>query len=251
MLVGMTRAKKYLVLFIIFGLIIIAVVFFYNDRANAPEPTEKQQITEEQPQLPTFNRSQFSLEDPASIWVVVNKARPMDLTFAPSNLVAPDVPVNTTKSGEENTIRKDVADALKPMLEAARAEGHDLFMASGYRGSQLQKTYYDGYVARDGQAAAELYSARPGTSEHQTGLSLDLSSADRSCYLETCFGASSAGKWLATNAHMYGFIVRYPEGKESITGYQYEPWHFRYVGKDLALELQRNSQTMEEFFGIN
>lgn len=256
MLDGMTKAKRYVITFVIFDLIIIAALLFYMDRADAPEPTENQQTSTEQPADPqpniaTFDKARFSLDDPTSIWVIVNKTRPIDLGFAPGDLVTPDVALNSAKSAEENMLRKEVGVALKPLLDAAKAEGHDLFLASGYRSSQLQKTYYDGYVARDGQAAADLYSARPGTSEHQTGLSFDLASADRSCYLEICFGASPAGKWLAANAHTYGFVVRYPEGKESITGYQYEPWHFRYVGKDLAGELAKSNETLETFFAVN
>jgi D-alanyl-D-alanine carboxypeptidase len=109
---------------------------------------------------------------------------------------------------------------------------------------------YNGYVAKDGQAAADRYSAKPGTSEHQTGLAMDVCLANSGCSLEQAFGDTPAGKWVAANAHKYGFIVRYLPGKDAITGYEYEPWHLRYVGIELATELQRNNKTMEEFFGL-
>lgn len=92
--------------------------------------------------------------------------------------------------------------------------------------------------------------ARPGTSEHQTGLSFDATSPDQTCHLEICFENTSQGQWLVANAHAYGFHLRYQEGKESVTGYQYEPWHFRYLGKDLAGELHEKNLTLEEYFKL-
>ena len=93
-----------------------------------------------------------------------------------------------------------------------------------------QKQLYDGYVAQMGQDEADKISARPGTSEHQTGLAFDVTLPSGECFLETCLGAMPEGEWIAANAYKYGWIVRYPEGKEDITGYSYEPWHLRYVG---------------------
>jgi D-alanyl-D-alanine carboxypeptidase len=114
----------------------------------------------------------------------------------------------------------------------------------------LQKQFYDSYVGQDGQEAADRYSARPGTSEHQTGISFDATSLSETCHLEICFETTPEGKWIAEHAHEYGFIIRYLKDKESVTGYQYEPWHLRYVGKELAAELKRTGLTMEEFFGL-
>jgi len=136
------------------------------------------------------------------------------------------------------------------MFETAKNDGIDLMLGSGYRSYDVQAFYYNNYVNTYGQAEADRFSARPGTSEHQTGLALDVSGIDRVCYLEVCFEEQPAGKWVADNAHKFGFIIRYPEGKESITGYQYEPWHLRYVGQELATELNSLSLTMEEFFEI-
>jgi zinc D-Ala-D-Ala carboxypeptidase len=140
--------------------------------------------------------------------------------------------------------------ALEQRFAAAAEDGVTLVFGSGYRSEALQRQFYESYVARDGQAAADRYSARPGTSEHQTGLAVDITSVGGRCHLEVCFEDLPEGQWLAANAHRYGFIIRYPDGKESITGYQYEPWHMRYVGTELSAEINRTGLTLEEFFGL-
>ncbi len=136
------------------------------------------------------------------------------------------------------------------MFAAAAKDGNQLLLASGYRSEGLQRTLYNGYVQKEGQAAADRSSAKPGTSEHQTGLAADVGAASRKCEIEVCFGDMPEGEWLANHASHYGFIIRYPQGKEAVTGYEYEPWHIRYVGVALATELLPTQQTMEEFFSI-
>jgi zinc D-Ala-D-Ala carboxypeptidase len=247
---------KRLKVILIFVIIVLAggagALYF---RRSKPEPTPNQAqstLTEEtasETQKP-FDKSQYSLTDLDSPWLVANKNRPLPSTYKPSDLVTPAVTLNSKKTAEENTLRAAPATALKDLFGAAKDMGFDLMLASGFRSYSLQNTYYSSYVARDGQAAADRYSARPGTSEHQTGLSLDISRNDRTCYLEECFGETAEGKWLAENAYKYGFVLRYPNGKESSTGYQYEPWHFRYVGKALATELFKQRLTIEEFFAL-
>ena len=133
--------------------------------------------------------------------------------------------------------------ALVRLQNDAYVLGYDMSLISGYRSYDYQKQLYEGYVARDGQAAADRYSARPGTSEHQTGLAFDVAS------LEQSWGDSEAGKWLAAHAHEYGFIIRYPKGKEHITGYMYEPWHIRYLGYDIACDVYASELTLEEYLG--
>jgi D-alanyl-D-alanine carboxypeptidase len=134
------------------------------------------------------------------------------------------------------------------MVKDAKKDGANLMIGSGYRSYDVQQFYYDNYVATYGQAEADKFSAKPGTSEHQTGLSLDFANTSQKCYLEICFENTHEGKWLKNNASKYGFILRYPKDKDDITGYQYEPWHFRYVGTDLAEQLAEENQTLEEFF---
>jgi D-alanyl-D-alanine carboxypeptidase len=147
-------------------------------------------------------------------------------------------------------IRPDVAKAIETMFTAAKKDSITLVFGSGYRSGSLQQQFYNSYVARDGKAAADRYSARPGHSEHQTGLSFDLTSLNGKCHLEICWQDTPEGKWVAKHAHTYGFTLRYINGKESITGYQYEPWHFRYVGTELATKLYESNQTLEEYFKL-
>jgi LAS superfamily LD-carboxypeptidase LdcB len=200
---------------------------------------------------PGFNKNMYSLSNPDSIWVIANKSRALPGNYVPADLTVPDVKLRLSSSEEQMRFRKVAAGALKLMFDAASKDGVTLVFGSGYRSYALQKQFYDSYVAKDGQAAADRYSARPGTSEHQTGLAFDATSVSRKCHLEICFENMAEGKWLASHAYKYGFTLRYKSGKESVTGYQYEPWHFRYVGKELAKELFTTNQTLEEFFGLD
>lgn len=198
-----------------------------------------------------FNKKAHSLEKPDSIWVIANKSRPLPADYRPADLVKPDVPILEHKSTDEMSVRQGIAKPLETMLADAAAEGIQLRLASGFRSYSLQKTYYESYVRAYGQAEADRFSARPGTSEHQTGLVVDLSTIGSDCYLDACFATEPGGKWVAANGHKYGFIVRYPKNKESVTGYIYEPWHLRYVGPELAAEVHsQGNVTLEEFFGL-
>lgn len=138
----------------------------------------------------------------------------------------------------------DAGAALSEMINAAAKEGIKLYQISGFRSYSTQVTLYNNYVARDGKAEADRYSARPGHSEHQTGLAFDLNS------LEQSFGQTKEGKWLAANCWKYGFIIRYPFEKESVTGYMYEPWHVRYLGKDMAKKVYESGLCLEEYLDI-
>ena len=127
---------------------------------------------------------------------------------------------------------------------AAAKEGLSIYLQSGYRSYHDQEIIYDNYVKEDGKEAADTYSARPGYSEHQTGLCIDVNTID------DAFGYTPEAAWLAEHAHEYGFIIRYPQGKESYTGYKYEPWHIRYVGSKLATKLHKSGQCLEEYLNI-
>jgi D-alanyl-D-alanine carboxypeptidase len=199
--------------------------------------------------LPSSTPFQARVEDytqPSSLWALVNKTHPIPITYAPAGLVLPDVPERTDKSIEERSLRSDAAGPVKHMFDAATADGHSLMIASAYRSATLQKTYFNNYAAISGVAAANLYSAFPGQSEHQTGLAIDISSVSRNCYLDTCFMKTLDGIWLAANGYKYGFVLRYPEGKTDITGYNFEPWHYRYVGIDLATALYKSGLVMDQ-----
>lgn len=198
----------------------------------------------------TFNKNANSTTDPASLWVIVNKHKALPSAYVPSNLRNPNVPLRLDAGSPEMKLRDEAATASETMVADAKREGINLMLVSGYRSFADQQAVYQSFVAQDGQAKADATSARPGHSEHQTGLAADFGTIDRKCELETCFGDTNAAKWLVTHAPKYGFILRYPKGSQHIVGYEYEPWHFRYVGKDLAAEVNRTNKTLEEFFGL-
>lgn len=134
--------------------------------------------------------------------------------------------------------------ALQRLQAGANQDGYSMPLLSGFRSQQTQETLYNRYVARDGKDLADTYSARPGHSEHETGLAFDIGSIDNN------YGETNAGRWLKEHAHEYGFIIRYPKGKEDITGYQYEPWHVRYLGVEHAKKIYEKNITLEEYLGI-
>jgi len=225
--------------------------FVFNQKAEAPEQPDQateQSDVAEQPQ--GFDKTQYSTDEVDSIWQVINKTRPIDLSYIPVDLVDVNVTKRDDKSAEELMLRQEAATALETMFVAAKVDGIDLMLGSAYRSAALQETYYSNYVTNFGQEEASKFSAKPGTSEHQIGLAADLSSVDKTCYLEICFSETPEGQWIAVNAHKHGFIIRYLKGKEDVTGYQYEPWHVRYVGQNLAAAIYKTQQTMEEFFGL-
>lgn len=240
---------------IIFAAVFISVIGFsawrvFSQRA-ADSDTSGTKNTGQRSQEASFDKSRYPVDKPGSLWWVVNKNRPLPDGYVPPDLVVPGVKLRLAASAEQMQLSKTAEPALKDMFAVAAADGVTLVFGSGYRSEALQKQFYDSYVAQDGQAAADRYSARPGTSEHQTGLTFDVTSASGGvCDLEICFADTPEGKWVTANAHKYGFIIRYPMGKETVTTYQYEPWHLRYVGTDLAAELKKTKQTMEEFFGL-
>lgn len=196
---------------------------------------------------PTFDKTANSVDDPNSIWVVSNKKRPLNpADFAPNDLSMPQ----SVENEFSQPLREPAARAVERMVADAAAAGIPMRIISAYRDYATQVSLYNRYVARDGQAAADTYSARPGHSEHQTGLAVDFDDHGQ-CYLNACFADTAAGQWLAANASNYGFINRYPNGAEAITGFTFEPWHYRYVGPELATEMKRtNTATLEQFFDL-
>lgn len=245
--------KRKLVIFSVIVVAGIAILFlFFNNQANAPEQnTQNAENSEQSTENPAeFDKTKYSIDDQTSIWLVVNKQRPISTDYIPADLVDVSVNKRPDKSAEELMMRQEAAKAMEDLFAGASTENINLLLGSAYRSATLQNTYYSNYVATYGQAEADKFSAKPGTSEHQTGLGADLSTADKSCYLEICFADTPEGKWLAANAYKYGFIVRYMKGKEDITGYQYEPWHIRYVGVDLAKQIYDANQVMEEYFNL-
>ncbi len=250
-------SKKKLFLVIICLILFVAVLWCFKRQASAPlAPTDNQTTQADQkankpqkkkpetnptrsaPKAPAKDSS-ITVSNPNDILVVVNKKRALPNNFYPNDLVS---------VGSGQTIRSVGATSLSKLLSAAKKAGVGMYVISGFRSQGSQASIYNSYVTRDGQVAADRYSARPGHSEHQTGLAADLGNGN--CNLDGCFANTPAGKWLASNAHKYGFIIRYPSGKESITGYIYEPWHVRYVGVDVATKIKNSGQTLEQYMGL-
>jgi len=222
--------------------LVIAIVLLAPTPSSKPSsaPSTTPSSTPTPTPTPTFNKAQFSIDDAASLWVVVNKTRQLN----PKNYAPALTALNLPGGGQ---MRPEAAAALTQMFaDYQAASGAQLKVVSAYRSYSTQVSTYNGWVSRLGQAQADRQSARPGFSEHQSGLAVDINTgADQG------FGATPAGMWLAANSYKYGFIVRYPDGLEPITGYEYEPWHFRFVGVDLATEMHATGvQTLEQFFEL-
>lgn len=197
-----------------------------------------------------FNKNLYPLDQASSLWVVVNKGRILPSSYVPADLVAPNVPLRLGSTNSEMRVRADVAAGMEKMFAAAKLDGINLMLASGYRSYTNQSATYFGFVSSSGVAQADTFSARPGHSEHQTGLAADIEPTSRTCELDQCFANTPEGKWLAANSYKFGFIIRYEQTTQGLTGYEYEPWHIRYVGNALAQQIYQTGQTLEQFFGL-
>ena len=184
-----------------------------------------------------------NIQSASSPLVVVNKQRPLNpKTYVPS----PRVNVNGVP------LHKDAAAALKQMAAAMKAAGAGtLWLNSGYRSYNTQVSVHSRAVNNLGLTAGEKLAARPGYSEHQTGLAADVSAIGQGCSIQVCFAKTKAGKWLAANAWQYGWVLRYENGQTAVTGYQFEPWHFRYVGIEVATDYKaKRAKSLEAFWGL-
>ncbi len=189
---------------------------------------------------PAFNMRKYTLDAPSSRWVVVDKLRPLNpRKYEPSDLVRVSIPRTFSA-----TIRREANTALT-LMNKEFVQSHPkygLVVHSGYRSYATQKAVWDGDYT---------LTALPGYSEHQTGWAVDLAGKNGKCAIYECFANTTEGKWLAANSYKYGFILRYPKGMQNVTGYQFEPWHYRYVGTLLSIEMHnRNIKTLEQFFGL-
>lgn len=181
-----------------------------------------------------------------SIVTLVNKQNSLTESDVPSDLVTVDVPT-VLENPEVNQLRKVAANALKSMFDEAIKDDIHLHARSGYRSYNTQVQLFQSYTDRNGEEAANRYSAKAGQSEHQTGLVMDVTAGSVNFQLSEEFGETAEGTWLREHAHEFGFIIRYPEHKEDITGYIYEPWHIRYLGIEMATKVYESGLTYEEF----
>lgn len=240
-------SKKIIALFIIIAApaLTLATAGWYITGAN----NKKNQSSEKLPNK-TIDKASYDINSPSSYSVLVNKGRRLPSAYQPKDLIIPNVPLRSSDTSAEMKLRAEAARSLESMFLKASKAGLNLLLVSGHRSYSSQAAIYNRNVKNDGTEKTDMTSARPGHSEHQTGLAADIGAKSRTCELDICFGNTPEGRWLAADAHKYGFIVRYAEGKSSLTGYDFEPWHLRYVGKDLAGALQAAGKTMEEFFGL-
>ena len=182
------------------------------------------------------------VSDPDDLLVLVNKFNYLPKNYKPSDLVYID-----GAYGNKVPIRSVLKDDFIALQKSAKDElGISLMPTTAFRDQNFQKVLYDKYVKKDGIKKADTYSARPGDSEHQTGLAIDL----KNTALKKTRLSDENYKWLEENAHKYGFIVRFPKGKEQITGYKFENWHIRYVGKKAAKEIIDNNLTLEDYVDL-
>jgi D-alanyl-D-alanine carboxypeptidase len=232
----------------------LAVVLVKDDAAAPVTHSQSSTNTAKQSTPAAFNKHRYSTQQANSLWVIVNKPHGLNPSaYVPNDLVVPTIPLRSTITGDEEHVSNVMAPALEQMAAAAKQDGVTLNLQSGYRSYNFQVNLYNSYVKSEGQAQADQESARPGHSEHQTGLAADIGGVTTpSCNVAQCFADTTEGKWLAAHAYEYGFVIRYPAGKEAVTGYEYEPWHVRYVGSDLSQEMHRQGvTTLEEFFGVS
>lgn len=199
------------------------------------KPTEQitqPEVTETQPTEPETEATTTEQEEVTPTYInnilIVNKSYPLPKDYRPDN----------------DELTPETSNAFDKMRVDAQAEGLNLYISSGFRSYEYQAQLYQRYADRDGYEKADTYSARAGYSEHQTGLAFDLNTIDDS------FANTPEGKWVAENCWKYGFILRYPKGKEAQTGYQYEPWHLRYLGEDMAKKVYDSGLCLEEYLGI-
>jgi D-alanyl-D-alanine carboxypeptidase len=198
--------------------------------------------------LSTNGNGEAVVTNPEDLAVVVNKQRSLPATYIPNDLVEPNVPFTFKAKIEKRMLRSKAAAALEQLFAQAEKEDIHLFGVSGYRSYVTQKSVFAGNVKNQGEAEAAKISAIPGQSEHQTGLAIDVTNATPEDQLVESFGNSKEGKWLAAHAADFGFIIRYPEGMESLTGYAYEPWHIRYVGSTISKDIYTKKITLEQYF---
>lgn len=221
-----------------------------SQETDGTTPSETSQQAEDSGAKSTADSDTLVPEDmdsPDSITVIVNKLRALPADYTPDDLV--ELSSDFTDGNQQ--LREEAAEAAEDMFVAAQEDDIELQAISSFRSYDYQQQLYDSYLERYGDDNTNGMSSRPGHSEHQTGLAMDIDSPDGQHTLQTSFGQTEAGEWLAEHAHEYGFVVRYPEDGQDITGFQYEPWHLRYFGEQFSTRIFNNSGVAEDEFGLD
>lgn len=240
------RIVRYLLVFL--TLLLCIGIWFRVKPAGTPssKPQETEDTAETTPEpTPLPNE----LIDPSSVTVLVNKTHSLPADYVPASLVTPYV-LSISDVIQVNSL---AADQLKAMVTAAEESGVTLYLTSGYISYETQDDYFNDRAGMVGEAEANKIIAKAGFSEHQTGLAFDFSDNASGTATTVAFAETDAGKWLIEHAWEYGFIMRYPEGKETVTGYSYQPWHYRYLGTDVTKAMHEIAAdlTMEEYYNVN
>lgn len=215
-----------------------------NIKINQPIEIKQQKEESNSSDQESFYTNIQIIDVPIKTDVLINKQNKLPKNYIPENLVRLDLP----QLDDRKHYLTDVAyQALKELIGEAYENNHNIVIVSAYRSYQSQKDIYNRYVKRSGKRTADTYSARPGHSEHQSGLAVDVSTKSLNGSLTQKFASTPEGLWVSQNAHLFGFIIRYPINKSHITGYIYEPWHLRYVGVDIAVNIHQCQCTFEEY----
>jgi zinc D-Ala-D-Ala carboxypeptidase len=246
------RTKKPLIILMVFILVLSTAIFVgcnfstvqgllgLNDGQQAMDDAAEKQA----------RQAAWQEASQQGILILVNKQYPVDQDYKPDDLVAMKY-YAPEREASGRYMREQAAVAFNQLVEAAALDGIELKMTTAFRSYGYQKIIFDNYANQYGEEAANIFSAKPGQSEHQTGLAVDVSSPSINYELTEAFGDTPEGKWLSINAHEFGFILRYPKGKEAVTGYMFEPWHLRYVGLFVAKEIYNEDLTLEEYLENN
>ncbi|MCR3757655.1 M15 family metallopeptidase [Clostridium felsineum] len=235
--------KKFLVTIIIITAIFSSLFIYTNNQSKKIAINQsKKKISTNKKQKKETSKTEIKQQN----ILLVNKQSKLSGNYTPQNLRVPNVKFMNSSDPNVRQMESEAATALENMFAGASKDGFTLLAVSGYRPYEYQKKLYDEKVEKDGKAEADKYVAEPGTSEHQTGLAMDLLSTEYTS-LDDGFMNTNSYKWLLQNCGKYGFIIRYPKDKENITKYNFEPWHIRYVGLPASQEIMNKSITLEEY----
>ena len=219
-----------------------------GDATKGTDPGKEQAPDPADIANPTYTPStEVRTTDDGNLLVIVNKEFAVSENYEPNDMVEIDGVLSTNQNLK---VKKEAYQAYKKMLAAAQEAGLNFSICSAYRSYDLQKSLYDNSLATNGKEYTEKMFAYPGKSEHHTGYAIDVTSPSMNWGLSQDFVDDPDGAWITEHCSEYGFIIRYPKGKEEITGYMYEPWHIRYVGIEVAKYITQNGLTFEEYLGV-
>lgn len=252
------------IFFVILGIILLSGATYFADKIflktySSPKTSPEHKITKKVPiKKEAVSTKKDNIETPtpkkdytdtSSYILLVNKTHKLSSDYVPPDLRTPKVRFTSYAASNVRKMRSTAADAVEALFSAAKEDGITLLGVSCYREYSYQEEVYNNKVNTAGKAEADKYVAEPGSSEHQTGLAMDLLSTEYG-ELDEGFDKTKAYKWLEQNCAKYGFIMRYPKEKVSITKYSFEPWHIRYVGTSAAQDIMGKGITLEEYLGV-